>query len=221
MRFRPSIYSQVQLTSYAPNGGYPGFYGDAPFSAEGETPLVGMPYDTPEGTFTFRPDGSVDAQVGGSSTTYAAGSSKAKNALKATIASASAGSSSSNNIWSQLAGRVIDVGSEWIGSRSSQGGSTSSSGSSAGGTTLSIPTNLTASEKALIEACKKKPLTQRAVCLAKAVQTINAQRAQAASGGGGGGKGGKAKGSSTLLWVIGGVVVVGGVAAVLYTRKRS
>ena len=27
MRFRPSIYSQVQLTSYAPNGGYPGFYG--------------------------------------------------------------------------------------------------------------------------------------------------------------------------------------------------
>jgi hypothetical protein len=27
MRFRPSIYSQVQLTAYAPNGGYPGFYG--------------------------------------------------------------------------------------------------------------------------------------------------------------------------------------------------
>jgi hypothetical protein len=165
MRFRPSIYSQVQLTSYAPNGGYPGFYGD---------------------------DASTEAPP------------EEKSGID----------------WAQVAGRVIDVGSEWIASRPSQGGSASSSGSSAGGTTLSIPTNLTASEKALIEACKKKPLTQRAVCLAKAVQTINAQRAQAASGGGGGGKGGKAKGSSTLLWVIGGVVVVGGVAAVVYARKR-
>ena len=37
MRFRPSIYSQVQLTTYAPNGGYPGFYGD------GETPPAEEP----------------------------------------------------------------------------------------------------------------------------------------------------------------------------------
>jgi hypothetical protein len=165
MRFRPSIYSQVQLTSYAPNGGYPGFYGD---DAATEAP--------PE--------------------------------------------EKSGIDWAQVAGRIIDVGSEWIASRPSQGGSASSSGSSAGGTTLSIPTNLNASEKALIEACKKKPLTQRAVCLAKAVQTINAQRAQAASGGGGGGgKGGKAEGSSMLWWVIGGVVVVGGVAAALRAKK--
>jgi hypothetical protein len=46
-----------------------------------------MPYATPEGTFTFRSNGSVDAQVGGSTVTYAAGSNKAKKALRSALAS--------------------------------------------------------------------------------------------------------------------------------------
>jgi hypothetical protein len=177
MRFRPSIYSQVQLTAYAPNGGYPGFYGD------GEAPPAEEP--------------------------------KEKGAFGRAL----------EWVWQEFGGDIKDTAGGLVTDVVTKPGKPASSGgSSAGGTTLSIPTNLTASEKALIEACKKKPLTQRAVCVAKAVQTINAQRAQAASGGGGGGgggKGGKGKGSSTLLWVIGGVVVVGGVAAVLYTRKRK
>lgn len=36
MKFRPSYYAQQQLTSYAPNGGYPGFYGDGETSSEAE-----------------------------------------------------------------------------------------------------------------------------------------------------------------------------------------
>lgn len=36
MRFRPYYFAQQQLTTYAPNGGYPGFYG----AEEAESPLT-------------------------------------------------------------------------------------------------------------------------------------------------------------------------------------
>lgn len=62
-------------------------YGDAPFSAAGAHPQVGMPYSTAKGTFTFRSDGTVDGTVSGQSVTYAAGSREARQAVDAALVS--------------------------------------------------------------------------------------------------------------------------------------
>lgn len=66
-------------------------YGDAPFSAAGAHPQVGIPYSTSEGTFVFRGDGTVDATVGGQTVTYPAGTRKAKAAVQAALASVGEG----------------------------------------------------------------------------------------------------------------------------------
>ena len=68
------------------------YLGDPPFSKEGEDPLIGMPYATSKGTYTFRPDGSVELLAkGGKVQTFAAGSTQAKKALSETKVAATAG----------------------------------------------------------------------------------------------------------------------------------
>jgi hypothetical protein len=173
MRFRPSLYSQVQLTSYAPNGGYPGFYGQPEEQAA-------PPEEKEKGAFGRALDW----------------------------------------IWGQFGEEITETAGEVVTDRFTGGGrapSTTGAPATTSPSAMQIPTNLTASEKALLEACKEEPLFKRATCTAKAIAQIKQQRAKASAGGGGGDK--KAA-SNTLWWVLGGVVVVGGVAAVLYTRKR-
>ena len=83
-------------------------YGDAPFSAAGAHPLVGLPYATSEGTFTFRSDGSVDAVVNGQAVTYPAGTNKAKKAVKAALKSVGEGSSNDGKFTSDDVFNALD-----------------------------------------------------------------------------------------------------------------
>lgn len=186
MRFRPSIYSQVQLTSYAPNGGYPGFYGgDEPASAEAQKEKAEADFSAAKIACdsTFDPEKHPLLNAG-----------CVKVAQKAFDAAV-------KKIESSLTTRLAPTG----------GGGTPSTGSGSTGTTLKIPSNLTASEKALIDACRKLPLWKQPGCLKQAVDKINADRDS-----GGGGKGAAAS-STTLLWILGGVAVAGGIFVL--TRK--
>jgi hypothetical protein len=85
-------------------------YGDAPFSAAGAHPQVGLPYSTSEGTFTFRSDGTVDAVVNGQSVTYLAGSRKARKAVEAALISVGEGKpkTGAGAVFDQI-GDVLDV----------------------------------------------------------------------------------------------------------------
>ncbi len=97
------------------------------------------------------------------------------------------------------------VAEDWFGKKVS----TADTGSSGGSSTLTLPSNLTASEKALIDACKKKPLLQRTVCLAETIRKINADRAS-----------GKAAGGNTVWWVLGTLAAAGAVGGIWYATKR-
>lgn len=99
------------------------------------------------------------------------------------------------------------VSEEWFGKKVT----TADTGSSGGSRQFTLPSNLSASEKARIDACKKKPFLQQAACLAKTVSEINAERAS--------GKG--AGGSNTVWWVLGTLAAAGAVGGIWYaTSKR-
>jgi hypothetical protein len=86
-------------------------YGEPPFTQTG-APMIGMPYSTPQGTFTFRADGTVDAVVNGQSVTYPAGTRKARRALQDTLASVNgtpSGAKVSGGQAFDLIGGIVDL----------------------------------------------------------------------------------------------------------------
>lgn len=177
MRFRPSYYSQVQLTSYAPNGGYPGFYGGEEDEIQFQSSVGEMKQEEAE-------EPGALAKFGGW-------------------------------LWRTFGGKVEEKAKEVAGDAVTK---LTSGGTSGGGTvtqpstsTIKIPSNLTAAERALIDACKSKNVFQRPACLAAAVRKIEADRAAAK----------KAGASSTLWWILGGTVVVGGVVAAVALSKKG
>lgn len=179
MRFRPSIYSQVQLTSYAPNGGYPGFYGGEEDDIQFQSSVAEMESEEVE------EPGAV-AKFG-------------------------------KWLWGKLGGKIEEKAKDAAGkvvTKLTSGGTPSTTTPPATtGTTLKIPSNLTASERALIDACKSKPFASRFACQVAAVNKINADRKAAEQKK-------KAESSNTLWWVLGGTVVIGGaVAAVALSKK--
>jgi len=177
MRFRPSIYSQVQLTSYAPNGGYPGFYGGEEDDIQFQSSVDEMESEEVE------EPGALTKFIN-----WLVGRPEVQQAAKDT------------------AGKVV--------TKLTSGGTPSTTTPPATtGTPLKIPSNLTASERALIDACKKEPTFKRFSCTVKAVNKINADRKAAEQKK-------KAESSNTLWWVLGGTVVIGGaVAAVALSKK--
>lgn len=177
MRFRPSYYSQVQLTSYAPNGGYPGFYGGEEDEIQFQSSVGEMKQEEAKEPGVFE-------KVGGW-------------------------------LWGIFGKNVEEKAKEVAGDTLTK---LTSGGASGGGTTtqpatntLKIPSNLTASERALIDACKSKNFYQRPACLLAAVNKIEADRKVAK----------KAAASNTLWWVLGGTVVVGGVVAAVALSKKK
>ena len=178
MRFRPSIYSQVQLTSYAPNGGYPGFYGADEDEIQFASSVGEMKQEEAKEPGILEQFGSwLWGAFGGS----------AKKAA------------------TDAAGKAV--------TKFTSGGtpSTTTPSTTPAPSTIKIPSNLTASEKALIDACRSKSIFQRPACLAVAVKKIEADRAAAK----------KAEGSNTLWWVLGGTVVIGGVVAAVALSKKK
>ena len=194
MRFRPSYYSKVQLTTYAPNGGYPGFYGadDAPaeapsaeeqkakaeedfslaktlcgstFDPESENPLVQLGYNT---------------CVTEAKKLFDAAMKKAEDAIVAGLTPTTGGGTTTPP-------------------KSGGGGGRKPPGT----TNKNVPAHLTASEKALIDACMKKPMRVRYGCMNQAIAKIKADREAA--------KKETKEGSNTVWWVLGGAVVAGGV----------
>ena len=188
MMFRPSLWSQVQLTTYAPNGGFPGFYGDG--TVDG-SPTAKAAEDKAKEDF------SIAKQACAAAFPKHATDWKQGLAYEGCVATAEA---------------LLDAALREIAER--VGGGTTPTTTTGGGTppstTLQIPKDLTASEQALLDACKAKPLLSRFACQVAAVKKINDARAKKAAGGG----------SSALWWTLGGVALVGGtVAAVYYLRK--
>jgi hypothetical protein len=176
MRFRPSYYSQVQLTTYAPNGGYPGFYGGEEDEIQFQSSVGEMKQEEAKEPGVFE-------KVGGW-------------------------------LWRTFGGEVKEKAKEVAGdtvTKLTSGGTPSTTPSTTPTSTIKIPSNLTAAERALIDACKSKSFYQRPACLMMAVNKIEADRKVAK----------KAAASNTLWWVLGGTVVVGGVVAAVALSKKK
>jgi hypothetical protein len=94
---------------------------------------------------------------------------------------------------------------EWFGKKVT----TADTGSSA----PSVPMNLTASEKALLDQCKKKPIFEQPSCLAQTYKKIMSDRESAK-------KSGLGAGSSTVWWVLGTLAAAGAVGGIWYATKR-
>jgi hypothetical protein len=202
MRFRPSYYSQVQLTTYAPNGGYPGFYGGEEDDSAKEAEKAKAEEDFNAAKMLC--DSMFDPKKGpGQAIAHQGCVSAAQSVLDAAMEKIE------QSITTALGPNSTPGGG---GTQTPKGIPVPPKGGRPGTLppgTKNVPANLTADEKALLEACLKKPMRVRYSCVNAAIAKIKADREAA--------KKGTTEGSNTLWWVIGGVAVAGG-AYVLWRR---
>lgn len=209
MKFRPSYYAQQQLTSYAPNGGYPGFYGDGEASKSDEvekqaaTTLKEDLYARCDEKFPYESEWSVEylknaackKAIDGA---YAAGGAALKKVLETygiqtPTTTGGGGTTPRWKVPKRSKKDVVTGTVDWEAIRRA----------------YYLPEDLSESEAALIEAClQKKDLTLRDQCLRAASKKILDDRRAAR------------RLKTVLLWTLG-IGAVAGTAGFVWYKQRG
>ena len=196
MKFRPSYYAQQQLTSYAPSANYPGFYGsygvdyDANYGPQ--QPVAPAEEEKDSETIFEWLNAQCDKKF--------ADDFWKRGGCKTAVATARLlGAAALQKLAEKYFGKKV---------------STADTAAKPPSSTTTLPSNLTASEKALLDKCKKKPVYEQPACVLATVRKITADREAAK-------KSGSGAGGNTVWWVLGTLAAAGAVGGIWYaTSKR-